>query len=76
MSKPGTVLLRATIASIKHYENKVHWQERIPQNFSALKEVRTRTQQGGNSEAGAVGESVEECFLLAFSPWLVQPPFL
>ena len=48
----------------------------VPHHYSSLKEVRTGTHTGPNSEAGAEAENMEECVLLLRSSWLAQPAFL
>jgi hypothetical protein len=49
-----------------HFHTTVHHQRKSGQ------EVK----QGQNLEAGADEEAMEECCLLACSPWLAQPAFL
>jgi hypothetical protein len=46
----------------------------IPHCCSSQKEVRTGTQAG--QKAGADGEAMEGCSLLACLPWLAQPALL
>jgi hypothetical protein len=48
----------------------------LPSCSLSLKEARTGTQTGLEPRGGAYAETMEECCLLACSPWLVQPAFL
>ena len=63
-------LVRVSIAVIKHHD-----QNQFVFHFTAYPSYRKDGggTQGRNLEAGTDIEAVEECYLLALSPWLVQP---
>lgn len=50
----------------------------LPSNSSTPKvpEDKNSLTQGRNLEAGAEAEAMEECCLLACSPWSAQPAFI
>ena len=76
------VLVRVSLAAIKHHDQKPSWggkgltQLTLLHCSLSLKKSGQELKQRRNLEAGADTEAMEGCCLLACSPWLAQPAFL
>ena len=74
-----SVLVRVSIPAQTSWPRSKLWRKgfihlTVLHCCSSLKEVRTGTQAG--QEAGADGEAMEGCFLLACFPWLAHPALI
>jgi hypothetical protein len=63
-----------------HDQSNLKWKRFIwlifPYHCSVLKEVAPELKQGRNLESGADTETMQGCYLLAYSSCLAQPAFL
>ena len=78
LSRTESVLVRASIAVMKHYDQSNLGRKgfvwlTLPHHCSSLKEVRTGT-QGRNKEAGADAEAMERgCLLACTACFSIEP---
>lgn len=75
----GNVFVRASMAGMKHEEQKRAGAERVclaPHHCSSLKKSGQELKQGRNPEAGIDAEATEEGYIPACSHSFVQPAFL
>lgn len=72
------VLIRVSIAAMKHHDQKQVGEERAYSVYvsTLYSKIRIETQTGQKPEAGGDAEAMEGCCLLACSSWVAQPAFL